>query len=106
MVFVLFRLSKLFEVLLNNMFERWGLRQTKCQSSGTIGCGWPSIDDGLDARVEGICNLPKHEIFLFSQVPQNLFGQCWRNAVSGQAVGSVIAQAICLLYTSPSPRDS
>ncbi|MBT3842275.1 MAG: hypothetical protein HOF61_08845, partial [Verrucomicrobia bacterium] len=48
---------KRFEVLLNNLFERWGLGQTKCHGAGTIGCGWPSIDDGLDARVEGICNL-------------------------------------------------
>ncbi len=99
MVFDLFRLIKRFEVLLNNLFERWGLGQTKCHGSGTIGCGWPSIDDGLDARVEGICNLAKREIFLLSQLPQNLFSQCWRNAVCGQAVGSVIAQAL-LRYLS------
>ena len=63
MVIDLFRLSKRFEVLLNNLFERWWLGQTKCHGSGTIGCGWPSIDDDLDARVEGICNLAKREIF-------------------------------------------
>ena len=50
MVFDLFSLIKRFEILLNNLFERWGLGQTKCHGSGTIGCGWPSIDDGLDVN--------------------------------------------------------
>ena len=94
MVFGLFRLAKYFEILLNDLLERWGLGQAKRHSSCTTHRSWPSIDDGLDARVEGICHLAKRQVFLLGQFAQGLPGHGWGDLVSRQSVGAVIAQAI------------